>query len=97
MDILCTAYKVDVNRRGSDVVAETVAALAAASMIFRGVDNAYSARLQAARTHEGGKLTSYWHEFWCSFFLSQTDTEVNTMMVSEELCAFSTTPTLGLR
>ena len=48
MDTPRTAYKVDVNRRGSDVAAETAAALAAASMAFRGVDNAYSARLLAA-------------------------------------------------
>jgi endoglucanase len=48
MDTPRTAYKVDVNRRGSDVAAETAAALAAASIAFRGVDNAYSARLLAA-------------------------------------------------
>lgn len=48
MDTPRTAYKVDVNCRGSDVAAETAAALAAASMAFRGVDNAYSARLLAA-------------------------------------------------
>lgn len=48
MDTPRTAYKVDGNRRGSDVAAETAAALAAASMAFRGVDNAYSARLLAA-------------------------------------------------
>jgi endoglucanase len=35
-------------QRGSDAAAETATALAAASMAFRGVDYAYSARLLAA-------------------------------------------------
>lgn len=39
------AFKIDTNRRGSDVAAETAAALAAASISFRGIDRAYSARL----------------------------------------------------
>jgi endoglucanase len=39
------AYKVDANHPGSDVAGETAAALAAASIAFRGVDNAYSSRL----------------------------------------------------
>jgi endoglucanase len=39
------AYKVDTTHHGSDVAAETAAALAAASIAFRGVDRAYSAKL----------------------------------------------------
>lgn len=38
-------FKIDTNRHGSDVAAETAAALAAASIAFRGVDRAYSSRL----------------------------------------------------
>ena len=40
-----TAYKIDASRPGSDVAGETAAALAAASIAFRGVDRVYSARL----------------------------------------------------
>ncbi|XP_024389814.2 endoglucanase 1 [Physcomitrium patens] len=42
-----TSYKVDANRPGSDVAGETAAALAAASIAFRGIDNAYSDRVLA--------------------------------------------------
>lgn len=38
-------FKIDTTRHGSDVAAETAAALAAASIAFKGVDRAYSARL----------------------------------------------------
>ncbi|CAN6198084.1 unnamed protein product [Urochloa humidicola] len=40
-----TAYKVDAAHPGSDVAAETAAALAAASIVFRGDDPGYAARL----------------------------------------------------
>ncbi|XP_068661203.1 endoglucanase 8-like [Aristolochia californica] len=42
MDTLRTAYKVDRNHPGSDVAGETAAALAAASIVFRSRDTAYS-------------------------------------------------------
>ena len=42
------AYKVDRDRPGSDVAGEMAAALAAASMVFRAADRAYSRRLLAA-------------------------------------------------
>ncbi|KAL2545976.1 Endoglucanase 8 [Forsythia ovata] len=42
MDTLRTAYKIDVNHPGSDVAGETAAALAAASIVFRSRDPAYS-------------------------------------------------------
>ncbi|KAG0586363.1 hypothetical protein KC19_2G084600 [Ceratodon purpureus] len=48
MDTSRTAYKVDTNRRGSDVAGDTAAALAAGSVAFRGIDNAYSNRLLVA-------------------------------------------------
>ncbi|CAL4895874.1 unnamed protein product [Urochloa decumbens] len=45
MDTLRTAYSVDASRPGSDVAAETAAALAAAAVAFRRLDRAYSAML----------------------------------------------------
>nr|AGG19097.1 cellulase [Zea mays] len=45
MDTPRTAYSVDASRPGSDVAAETAAALAAASVAFRQLDAAYSAML----------------------------------------------------
>ncbi|MFS8028709.1 putative cellulase [Helianthus anomalus] len=42
MDTLRTAYKIDRNHPGSDVAGETAAALAAASIVFRSRDPAYS-------------------------------------------------------
>ncbi|KAL6631314.1 hypothetical protein ACP70R_028164 [Stipagrostis hirtigluma subsp. patula] len=45
MDTPRTVYKVDRDHPGSDVAAETAAALAAASIVFRDADPAYSRRL----------------------------------------------------
>ncbi|XAR63661.1 Cellulase [Bertholletia excelsa] len=42
MDTLRTVYRVDRNHPGSDVAGETAAALAAASIVFRSLDPAYS-------------------------------------------------------
>ncbi|XP_057541190.1 endoglucanase 8-like [Amaranthus tricolor] len=42
MDTLRTAYAIDRNHAGSDVAGETAAALAAASIVFRSRDRAYS-------------------------------------------------------
>ncbi|KAK4484147.1 hypothetical protein RD792_011367 [Penstemon davidsonii] len=42
MDTLRTAYRIDANNPGSDVAGETAAALAAASIVFRSRDPAYS-------------------------------------------------------
>lgn len=42
MDTLRTAYKIDESHPGSDVAGETAAALAAASIVFRSRDPAYS-------------------------------------------------------
>lgn len=42
MDTLRTVYKIDTNHPGSDVAGETAAALAAASIVFRSRDPAYS-------------------------------------------------------
>jgi hypothetical protein len=47
MDTPRTVYKVDPSTPGSDVAAETAAALAAASLVFRKSDPAYSSRLVA--------------------------------------------------
>jgi endoglucanase len=48
MDTPRTVYWVSASAPGSDVAAETAAALAAASMVFRAADRAYSRRLLAA-------------------------------------------------
>ncbi|KAM0910765.1 hypothetical protein ACQ4PT_013951 [Festuca glaucescens] len=48
MDTPRAAYKVTPQSPGSDVAGETAAALAAASLVFRGRDPAYSSRLLAA-------------------------------------------------
>ena len=45
MDTPRTVYKVDPSHPGSDVAAETAAALAAGSIVFRDADPAYSKRL----------------------------------------------------
>jgi endoglucanase len=45
MDTPRTVYKVDRDHPGSDVAAETAAALAAGSIVFREADPAYSRRL----------------------------------------------------
>ncbi|KAJ0808874.1 putative cellulase [Helianthus annuus] len=42
MDTLRTAYKIDRNHPGSNVAGETAAALAAASIVFRSRNPAYS-------------------------------------------------------
>jgi hypothetical protein len=47
MDTARTVYKVDPSTPGSDVAAETAAALAAASLVFRKSDPVYSSRLVA--------------------------------------------------
>ncbi len=55
------AFAIDANNPGSDVAASTSSALAAASMLFRGVDNAYADELlknakqlyDFAETHQG--------------------------------------------
>ena len=39
------SYKIDCNRPGSDVAAETAASFASASILFKGEDDAYSATL----------------------------------------------------
>ncbi|KAF8389976.1 hypothetical protein HHK36_024496 [Tetracentron sinense] len=45
MDTLRTVYKIDQSHPGSDVAGETAAALAAASIVFRSRDSAYSSLL----------------------------------------------------
>lgn len=45
MDTARTTYKVDPDHPGSDVAGESAAAMAAASIVFRGRDSAYSALL----------------------------------------------------
>ena len=39
------SYKIDCNRPGSDVAAETAASFASASILFKGEDDDYSAKL----------------------------------------------------
>ncbi|XP_047341375.1 endoglucanase 8-like [Impatiens glandulifera] len=75
MDTLRTAYKIDANHPGSDVAGETAAALAAASIVFRSRDPAYSRRLldravkvfDFADRHRGAYSNSLYH--WvCPFY-----------------------------
>lgn len=57
MDTSRMAYKIDANHPGSDVAGETAAALAAASIVFRSRDPAYS-RLLLNRAVKVSKLCS---------------------------------------
>lgn len=59
MDTLRTAYKIDANHPGSDVAGETAAALAAASIVFRSRDPAYS-RLLLARAIKVSSSLTFW-------------------------------------
>lgn len=47
MDTDRTAYKISARNPGSDVAAETAAAMAAAAIVFRKVDRIYSDKLLA--------------------------------------------------
>ncbi|XP_008803904.2 endoglucanase 17-like [Phoenix dactylifera] len=78
MDTPRTVYKVDPAHPGSDVAGETAAALAAASIVFRDCDPAYSRRLldravsvfEFADTHRGAYSSSLHHAvcpFYCDF------------------------------
>ncbi|GLJ50978.1 hypothetical protein SUGI_1085720 [Cryptomeria japonica] len=61
MDTARTAYKIDSQNPGSDVAAETAAALAAASLVFRKTDPSYSKRLIHA------SMMSAVCPFYCSY------------------------------
>jgi len=50
MDTPRNAYKIDAEHPGSDVAAETAAALAAASMVFSTTDRSYSELLLQTAT-----------------------------------------------
>ncbi|KAL5713152.1 hypothetical protein ACHQM5_015257 [Ranunculus cassubicifolius] len=78
MDTPRTVLKIDQNNPGSDVAAETAAALAAASMVFRKTDPSYSKLLKRramsvfdfADKHRGAYsngLKSYVCPFYCSY------------------------------
>ncbi|MFS7899120.1 putative cellulase [Helianthus anomalus] len=78
MDTVRTVYSVSRNKPGSDVAAETAAALAAASLVFRKVDSAYSKLLlrtaksvfQFAAQYRGSysdSLGSAVCPFYCSY------------------------------
>ncbi|KAL1531953.1 Esterase/lipase/thioesterase [Salvia divinorum] len=75
MDTLRTAYKIDANHPGSDVAGETAAALAAASIVFRSRDPAYSRLLlsraikvfEFADRHRGAYSSSLEHAV-CPFY-----------------------------
>ncbi|KAK3160721.1 hypothetical protein QOZ80_1BG0063520 [Eleusine coracana subsp. coracana] len=78
MDTPRTVIKVDASNPGSDVAAETAAALAAASLVFRKADPAYASRLLArakrvfefADKHRGtysSRLSSYVCPYYCSY------------------------------
>ncbi|XP_031099388.1 endoglucanase 8-like [Ipomoea triloba] len=78
MDTPRTVYKIDRNNPGSDVAGETAAALAAASIVFRSRDPAYSRVLldravkvfEFADRHRGAYSSSLYHAvcpFYCDF------------------------------
>ncbi|KAF3539503.1 hypothetical protein F2Q69_00020504 [Brassica cretica] len=78
MDTLRTVYSVSSSNPGSDVAAETAAALAAASMVFREVDSEYSLLLLATaknmmefaikyRGNYSDSLSSSVCPFYCSY------------------------------
>ncbi|KAF0888088.1 hypothetical protein E2562_010797 [Oryza meyeriana var. granulata] len=78
MDTPRTVYKVDPSTPGTDVAAETAAALAAASLVFRKSDPAYASRLVArakrvfefADKHRGTystRLAPYVCPYYCSY------------------------------
>lgn len=78
MDTVRTVYSVSSGNPGSDVAAETAAALAAASLVFRRVDRKYSGLLLAtakkvmkfALEHRGSysdSLSSAVCPFYCSY------------------------------
>lgn len=68
MDTPRTAYKVSASSPGSDVAAETAAALASASIVFKTTDSAYSNKLLAAakqvNVNEVRSKSKYMHELW---------------------------------
>ena len=68
MDTPRTAYKVSASSPGSDVAAETAAALASASIVFKTTDSAYSNKLLvAAKQVNVNKVQStskYMHKLW---------------------------------
>ncbi|KAF3516320.1 hypothetical protein DY000_02062713 [Brassica cretica] len=64
MDTLRTVYKIDRAHPGSDVAGETAAALAAASIVFRKRDPAYSRRLLDRATR-----VRYYHQTIAFFWL----------------------------
>uniref|UniRef100_A0A452ZPL8 cellulase n=1 Tax=Aegilops tauschii subsp. strangulata TaxID=200361 RepID=A0A452ZPL8_AEGTS len=72
MDTPRTVYKVDPSTPGSDVAAETAAALAAASLVFRKSDPAYSSRLvaRAKRVRTPPLSAHHIHHCLCCIFLS---------------------------
>ncbi|KAI4313747.1 hypothetical protein L6164_026702 [Bauhinia variegata] len=75
MDTLRTVYKIDGSHPGSDVAGETAAALAAASIVFRSRDPAYSRLLlnravrafEFADRHRGAYSSSLYHAV-CPFY-----------------------------
>jgi hypothetical protein len=68
MDTPRTAYKVSASSPGSDVAAETAAALASASIVFKTTDSVYSNKLLiAAKQVNVNKVRSkskYMHKLW---------------------------------
>lgn len=66
MDTPRNVYRVTAQNPGSDVAAETAAALAAASIVFKNCDPAYSAKLLHAAT-KVYKITSKFHSSFPCF------------------------------
>jgi len=62
MDTPRTVYKIDGQTTGTEIAAETAAALAASSIVFKGVDNRYSRRLlwRAQLVSTEALVNSFW-------------------------------------
>lgn len=61
MDTPRNVYKVSAQNPGSDVAAETAAALAAASIVFKDSDPSYSAKLLQTAKNVISIHINYWH------------------------------------
>jgi len=64
-----TSYKLDYNHPGSDLAAETAAALAAASIVFESVDKKYSSTmlLHATQVRTYINTKNIFFLVWCNF------------------------------
>jgi hypothetical protein len=89
MDTPRTSYKIDEQHPGSDLAAETAAALAAASIVFQSVDNKYASTMLIHAIHVCFDFVS------CLFFLHRRFVE-NSHTKSRGIRVQTTVITFGL-